>query len=111
MHRQQSPAMLGPMTTLALIAHDGRKADLVAWAAFNRNTLARCELVATKHTARLLREKVGLAVDELRSGPEGGDAQIACMVVTRELDAVFFFVIFALNAKLVPAPAPSSPRG
>jgi methylglyoxal synthase len=80
------------MRTLALIAHDGKKADLVAWATFNRDLLARCELVATQHTARLLRDKVGLAVDELLSGPEGGDAQIACLVVTRELDAVFFFV-------------------
>ena len=49
-------------------------------------------LVATRHTARLIRDKVGLEVAELLSGPEGGDAQIAAGVAMREIDAVFFFV-------------------
>ena len=62
---------------LALIAHDHKKVDLVAWATFNRETLAAFSLVATRHTARLVRHKVGLEVEELLSGPEGGDAQIA----------------------------------
>lgn len=77
---------------LALIAHDHKKVDLVAWATFNRETLAAFPLVATRHTARLVRGKVGLEVEELLSGPEGGDAQIAAGVATREIDAVFFFV-------------------
>jgi methylglyoxal synthase len=77
---------------LAVIAHDNKKVDLVAWATFNRETLARCPLVATRHTARLVREKVGLEVQELLSGPEGGDAQIAALVATGRVDAVFFFV-------------------
>ena len=42
---------------LALIAHDNKKVDLVAWAAFNRETLARYTLTATRHTARLLERK------------------------------------------------------
>ncbi|MGH9894314.1 MAG: hypothetical protein ACREA0_20490 [bacterium] len=45
---------------LALIAHDNKKVDLVVWATFNRQTLARFDLIATRHTARLIREKVGL---------------------------------------------------
>jgi methylglyoxal synthase len=77
---------------LALIAHDNKKVDLVAWAAFNRETLARFDLVGTGHSARLVREKVGLDVEELLSGPEGGDAQIAARVATGVVDAVFFFV-------------------
>jgi methylglyoxal synthase len=82
-----------PMTRkLALIAHDHKKVDLVAWATFNRTVLAAFPLVATGHTARLLRDKVGLEVQELLSGPEGGDAQIAAEVATRQIDAVFFFV-------------------
>lgn len=48
------------MRRLALIAHDFKKVDLVAWATFNRETLARCSLIATRHTARLIQEKVGL---------------------------------------------------
>ncbi len=77
---------------LALIAHDNKKVDLVAWATFNRDTLAGFPLIATRHTARLMRDKVGLDVEELLSGPEGGDAQIAAGVAMREIDVVFFFV-------------------
>ena len=80
------------MPTLALIAHDNKKVDLVAWATFNRDTLARHALVATRHSAQLVREKVGLDVEPLLSGPEGGDAQIAARVATGMVDAVFFFV-------------------
>jgi len=77
---------------LALIAHDNKKVDFVAWATYNRETLAQFDLVATRHTARLVRDKVGLEVDELLSGPEGGDAQIAALVATAAVDVVFFFV-------------------
>jgi methylglyoxal synthase len=77
---------------LALIAHDNKKVDLVAWATFNRGTLAGFELCGTRHTARLVHEKVGLEVEPLLSGPEGGDAQIAAKVATGAVDAVFFFV-------------------
>jgi methylglyoxal synthase len=77
---------------LALIAHDNKKVDFVAWATYNRETLAQFDLVATRHTARLVRDKVGLEIAELLSGPEGGDAQIAALVATGAVDAVFFFV-------------------
>jgi len=78
--------------TLALIAHDGRKADLVAWATYNRERLAEFSLVATATTGALLRDKVGLDVEVLLSGPLGGDAQIAAMVAEGRVRAVFFFV-------------------
>jgi methylglyoxal synthase len=77
---------------LALIAHDNKKVDLVAWAAFNREMLARYTLIATRHTARLLERKIALPVEELLSGSEGGDTQIAARVAMREVEAVFFFV-------------------
>ena len=77
---------------LALIAHDNKKVDVIAWATFNRDTLARFDLMGTGHTARLLRDKVGLEVEELLSGPDGGDAQIAARVAMGGVDAVFFFV-------------------
>jgi methylglyoxal synthase len=77
---------------LAVIAHDGRKADLVAWATFNRDRLAEFEIVATKTTGALLHDKVGLEVASVLSGPMGGDAQIAAMVAEGRIRAVFFFV-------------------
>src|ERR1700736_1525867 len=82
-----------PQTTrLAIIAHDGKKADLVAFAAFNRDRLAEFQLVATSATGKLLDGKVGLVVECLESGPLGGDVQIANRVVEGEIDGVIFMV-------------------
>ena len=78
--------------TVALIAHDGKKADMVAFATFNRAKLREFKLIATGTTGGLLVEKVGLDVERMLSGPQGGDAQIAARVVQGEVDAVIFFV-------------------
>jgi methylglyoxal synthase len=80
------------MKTLALISHDHKKVDLLAWANYNRETLQRFSLVATGTTGRLLSDKVGLEVERVLSGPKGGDVQIAARVVSGTVDAVFFFV-------------------
>lgn len=80
------------MKVLALIAHDGKKADMVAWATYNRAALARHQLVATSATARLLSEKVGLEVEAVQPGPQGGDAQIGARVVEGRVDGVIFLV-------------------
>ena len=77
---------------LAIIAHDGKKTDLVAFAAFNRERLAEFQLVATSSTGKLLADKVGLEVECLESGPVGGDVQMANRVVEGEVDAVIFMV-------------------
>jgi len=77
---------------LAVIAHDGKKADLVAFATFNRDRLAEFQLVATSSTGKLLSSLVGLEVECLESGPVGGDVQIANRVVEGEIDAVVFMV-------------------
>lgn len=80
------------LKTLALISHDGKKADMVAFALAHKDVLARYELVATRTTGQLLQDKCGLKVKLMLSGPLGGDAQIAALVATGEIEAVFFFV-------------------
>ena len=80
------------MNTIAMIAHDGKKADMVAFATYNRDKLQQFRLLATESTGRLLIEKVGLEVELVLAGPLGGDAQIASQVVTGTVHAVFFFV-------------------
>jgi methylglyoxal synthase len=79
-------------TTVALIAHDGKKADMVAFATFNRDKLSEFHLTATGTTGRLMIEKVGLDVELLLSGPHGGDAQIASRVAQGEIDVVLFLI-------------------
>lgn len=81
-----------PLRTIALIAHDGKKADMVAFAIQNRETLSHFMLVGTGTTGKLVEDKVGLPVERVLSGPLGGDAQIAARVVTGDIHAVFFFV-------------------
>ncbi|EQD53042.1 methylglyoxal synthase, partial [mine drainage metagenome] len=69
-----------PRPHVAMIAHDGKKADMVAFATYNRERLKSCYLLATSTTGSLLEEKVGLEVHRLKSGPLGGDAQMAARV-------------------------------
>jgi methylglyoxal synthase len=78
--------------TVALIAHDGKKADMVAFATFNRDKLNQFDLIATGTTGGLLMEKVGLDIERMLSGPHGGDAQIASRVAQGEVDAVIFLI-------------------
>jgi methylglyoxal synthase len=80
------------MKTIALIAHDGKKADMVAWATYNRGALAHYQLVATESTARMLHNKVGLEVEAVQPGPMGGDAQIGARVVEGQIAGVIFLV-------------------
>lgn len=81
-----------PVQRIALIAHDGKKADMVAFAMENRDLLRHFELVGTGTTGKLIEDKVGLRIHRYLSGPLGGDVQIAERVVMGEIHAVFFFV-------------------
>lgn len=78
------------MQRIALIAHDRKKEELIAFADRYRELLTRCQLWATGTTGRLLNEQLNLAVTRLQSGPIGGDQQIGAMVATNLLDAVIF---------------------
>ncbi|MBZ0292713.1 MAG: methylglyoxal synthase [Anaerolineae bacterium] len=78
--------------TLALIAHDGKKADMIAFALAYKPVLERYEMVATNTTGKLLRDKANLNIQLMLSGPKGGDAQISAMVAEGRIEAVFFFV-------------------
>lgn len=78
--------------TVALIAHDGKKDEMIAFALAHREVLAKYQLIATGTTGRLLQEKAGLTVTRLLSGPIGGDAQIAAQVAEGKIEAVFFFI-------------------
>ncbi|MCS7067074.1 MAG: methylglyoxal synthase [Meiothermus sp.] len=78
------------MKVLALIAHDGKKTDMVSFAKDHKDLLSSFPLVATGTTGRLLQEKAGLSVTRMLSGPLGGDQQIGAMIAEDKVLAVIF---------------------
>lgn len=83
--------------TIALVAHDNRKADMVDWAVHNANFLSEHHLVCTGTTGGLIadafKEKgIEAEITRMHSGPMGGDAEIAAMVVRKEVDLAIFLI-------------------
>jgi methylglyoxal synthase len=79
------------MRNIVLIAHDAKKTDIIEWARFNRAALAFKELFATRSTGEEIIAGVGLPVNLLRHGPEGGDAQVGAMIAEGKVDLLVFF--------------------
>ena len=75
---------------IAIIAHDGKKAEMVNFLLKNKAFLTNSKIIATGTTGSHV-EKAGLQVKKLLSGPIGGDAQIAAMAAEDKLDLIIFF--------------------
>ena len=89
--------------TIALIAHDRRKVDMIDWVEYNASILLNNNLVCTGTTGNLVENKLkdyfqvntqkeDFFVHKKLSGPLGGDAEIAAMVVNKEIDFCVFFI-------------------
>jgi methylglyoxal synthase len=76
---------------IALVAHDNEKKNLLSWVAENKAKLTSHNLYATGTTGRLLKEKIGLTITALQSGPLGGDLQIGALITERKIDILVFF--------------------
>ena len=76
---------------IALIAHDAQKERMVEFATRHQTWLAQQKLVATGTTGRLLQERLGLSVELVAHGPDGGDLMIGARVAMGQLRAVIFF--------------------
>lgn len=78
--------------TLALIAHDKKKQELIAFCVQHKAILSEFSLIATGTTGQMIIEKTGLKITCYLSGPLGGDAQIAAQVAVGEVAGVIFLV-------------------
>jgi methylglyoxal synthase len=87
----QQAITMGRRKKIALVAHDNKKADLLAWARFNKDLLARHELYATGTTGNLIVDSMKLDVTRLQSGPLGGDQQVGAKIAEGEIDFLIFF--------------------
>lgn len=75
---------------IALVAHDGKKAEMVSFVLQNLSLLKGATFYSTATTGEHIGE-AGLEVNKVLSGPRGGDAQIAAMVAEGKIDLVVFF--------------------
>jgi methylglyoxal synthase len=84
--------------TIALVAHDNRKADMIEWALHNMHFLSTHNLICTGTTGALIRNAYesrgtdAFNIKCMHSGPMGGDAEIAAMVVRKEIDLAIFLI-------------------
>ena len=77
--------------TIALVAHDNKKSDLVEWAKFNRDLLAHHKIYATGTTGEILEKELDIPITKLNSGPLGGDQQIGARIADGFIDFLIFF--------------------
>ncbi len=83
--------------TIALVAHDNRKKEMVDWAVHNADYLSKHDLVCTGTTGKLITDAfaergIEASIQRMNSGPLGGDAEIAAMVVRKEVDLAIFLI-------------------
>ncbi len=76
---------------IALVAHDNRKKDLLAWVTKNKALLSEHFLYGTGTTGRLISEETNLPVRTFKSGPLGGDQQIGSRIIEGDIDLLVFF--------------------
>jgi methylglyoxal synthase len=77
---------------IALIAHDRKKDDIVAFASRHAPVLARYHLIATGTTGERIQAATNLSIERMESGPIGGDTQIAAQIVAGEVVGVIFLI-------------------
>lgn len=77
--------------TIALVAHDHRKDEMLAFVKRYSDQLRGHDLCGTGTTARMVETHTDLKVREYMSGPLGGDQQIGALIAQNEIDMLFFF--------------------
>ncbi|MBO5371579.1 MAG: methylglyoxal synthase [Lachnospiraceae bacterium] len=82
---------IGKQKNIALIAHDGKKQEMIEWCQENAEILKMHFLNGTGTTARMITDRTGLPVRGYNSGPLGGDQQIGAKIVEGKIDFVVFF--------------------
>lgn len=75
---------------IALIAHDKKKSDMIAFTQRYEDVLKIHELYATGTTGTKIMENTSLKVHRFLSGPLGGDQQIGALVAEGNMDFIIF---------------------
>ena len=88
---QTTTRTLSPHNSIALVAHDHCKQDLINWCKNNRTLLEQHKLYATGTTGNLIQQETQLKIANLLSGPMGGDQQLGGLIAENKIDLLIFF--------------------
>ena len=87
--------------TIAIVAHDNRKKDIIEWINYNWREFLPHSLICTGTTGRLVKEALAEKCNEndmilpsiqlLKSGPLGGDQQLGALITEGKVDMLIFF--------------------
>lgn len=91
--------MMQEVKTIALVAHDNRKNDLIEWVNWNYRALTKHKIVCTGTTGNMVedvlkrnfsKEDSEFEIKKLKSGPLGGDQQLGAMITEGHIDLIIF---------------------
>ncbi|OAQ03203.1 hypothetical protein A3O11_07005 [Ligilactobacillus aviarius] len=80
------------MMKLALVAHNNKKEEILSIVDKYKELLEQCTLFSTRQTGEMIENKFHIKVNKVKSGPTGGDIEIANMVVDQKLDVLIFLI-------------------
>ena len=78
--------------TLALVAHNEKKDELLEWAKGYKKQLQHYKLIGTSSTAELLNNVLDLGVEPFGHGPHGGDILLAARILEQQVHRIVFFM-------------------
>ena len=80
------------MQTIALIAHNNKKTDLLNWVKENQEALRQYDMVGTTNTSALINDLLDMNIQPFGHGPSGGDILLAAKILQGEIHKIIFFI-------------------
>ena len=78
--------------TIALIAHNNKKTELLNWVKENHEALRGHRLIGTTNTSKLINDLLDMNIEPFGHGPSGGDILLAAQILQGTIGKVIFFI-------------------
>ena len=77
--------------SIAIVATDNKRTDLIEWSYFNKELLTRHQLTACGETAVIVEGTLHSEINKLFTADTGGYQQLAQLIENGKIDMLFFF--------------------